>query len=272
MAGEAGATGVGVTGGAVSLSEAERRALDALAALQADYSSGEIDERAYERLRRRYEARLVAAAEQEPAAPVVAETSASPARAVARRRRRWRLYVGGCLIFVGLAYVGLVDGLRMRLPGETPTGGVSLSRAQTIARRLAQAATLVDQGNDLLALKTYESVLSMDPSEPVALAYRGWLLAQAGFASGDSSMVQLGAASLAEAESVSPKYPDPHGLLGQVDFQYLHRDSEAVRQFRQFLADQPPPALVKDLGPVIQQAFTADGLQPPALSTTQATG
>jgi len=91
----------------------------------------------------------------EPGVPVVSarnESRPSPgARLRARtarlftrlraRRRKWLLVLGiACLAAGALALAASDSGLR--LPGETPTGGVSLDSQQLIERSLAQAQVI----------------------------------------------------------------------------------------------------------------------------------
>ena len=71
----------------------------------------------------------------------------------------------------------------VRLPGESATGSVSLSSAQQEQETLDRAAILGSEGQAAQAVQLYNEVLQVDPNQPDALTYDGWLVRLAGLSS-----------------------------------------------------------------------------------------
>lgn len=277
-------------------------ALAALIALDLERAAGELDEDSYRGLRDDHTARAAAAiraieaatatpalaatqaatATPATATPAPAALAATPAPAApaasARRRRRWRprggrrwMLVASALAFVVAVGIAVGRLAATRLPGEQVSGNPPVttppSKAQLnaqIAAELLQGRTLVSQNNDVAAAKVFAEVLAVDPGEPVALAYEGWVLRLAGVSAHDTADIQNGRALVAEAVALDPSYPDAHVFLGYMFFQDVHNAGEAVAQFKAFLADHPLAALVDRTAPVIDQAYVADHQAVPA--------
>ena len=141
-----------------------------------------------------------------------------------------------------------------RLPGQTATGSVSLSRSAQLQRTLAQAETLQSSGDGAEALGLYRQVLAQDPTQPDALAEAGWLEYQAGAQSADAAV--LGEAQDTEEAAVraAPGAYAPRLYLGSM-FLAENDAADAVVQYRQFLADGPPAAELGVAKPFIVEAF-----------------
>ena len=61
------------------------------------------------------------------------------------------------------------------LPGQAPSGTVTLSKAQQIEDQLAAAAVLTEDGEGQQALELYNKVLTEDPDDPDS-ARGGWVV------------------------------------------------------------------------------------------------
>lgn len=182
-----------------------------------------------------------------------------------RRRARHALVAGGGIAAIVAGIIVLVVSLTTaRLPGESSSGSVELARPQEIARELAQAADLENRGNLSQALEVYQQVLGQDPSQPQALAERGWIEYEAGVTAGDSALVGRGRASVLQAIAAQPHGYAPHLYLGMIDFQHDHDPAAAVVQFRLFLAGKPPSQLIANAAPYLRESFAQVGQPLPA--------
>jgi tetratricopeptide (TPR) repeat protein len=144
---------------------------------------------------------------------------------------------------------------------------VTLTDDQRLAQELVQARVLATQGKDLDAIKLYDKVLAVEPRQPEALAYRGWLLRLAGVAGHDQALLAQGRASVGAAVAQDPSYPDARVFLGYILFQDAHDPVGATAQFRAFLADHPQAQMVSLTGDVVAQAFAALGQPVPPVSS-----
>lgn len=260
------------------LEEDRERFLAALRSLEIEWAAGEIDEVSYGQLRDDYTSRAAAAirgASRQPAplavrssvpalpaqVPVESPSSERPRRL--RVRRRWML-AASILAFFAAAVTGVVGFAAARQPGQEISGSppVTAPRAKSaltvqMAAELLQARTLVSEGSDVAAAKILTQVLEADPTQPVALAYEGWVLRLAGVSARNPADIAHGRALVAEATALDPGYPDAHAFLGYMYFQDSHDPLAAVTQFERFLADHPLPALVRRTAPVMAQAFAS---------------
>ena len=110
-------------------------------------------------------------------------------------------------------------------------------------------------------------MLVIDPNQPIALTYQGWLLRQAGEKDKSPVLINQGQQFLEKAVNLDPSYPDARVFLGYVLLQDRHNASGAVTQFKAFLADKPTRSSVIISKPIIIQAFHQVGLAiPPQLS------
>jgi hypothetical protein len=184
------------------------------------------------------------------------------------RRRRGVLVVGLLIVVAAVAVTLVVAETGTRLPGQTETGSVSLSRAAQVRRTLAQAETLESTGNGADALRLYLQVLGQDPAQPDALAQSGWLEFQAGVQSRDAAVLSHAQSQELAAVRAAPGAYAPHLYLGSMLLAEGNATG-AVGQYRQFLADGAPPAEVQVARSFIVQAFRQAGQPIPAtLGTT----
>ncbi len=194
----------------------------------------------------------------------VGDGEAGRARA---RRRRGVVALAVIVCFVAAAGGLLIARATNRLPGQTASGSVTLTDDQRLAQDLVQARVLATQGKDLDAIKLYDQVLAVEPRQPEALAYRGWLLRLAGVAGHDQALLAQGRASVGASVAQDPSYPDARVFLGYMLFQDTHDPVGATAQFRAFLADHPQAQMVSLTSDVVAQAFAAVGQPVPPAST-----
>jgi tetratricopeptide (TPR) repeat protein len=151
-----------------------------------------------------------------------------------------------------------------RLPGQTPTGSVSLSPSQQTEETLTQAASDEDQGQIEQAASLYQDVLDQHPANELALAQLGWIEFETGHQTGDRSLLADARAKLDRAVKLDPQDYAARLYLGTVLLQQDGDASAAVAQFALFHADGPPAALVSSAASVIRQAYIAAGQPVPA--------
>jgi tetratricopeptide (TPR) repeat protein len=179
------------------------------------------------------------------------------------RRRRVLVVMSTAAVAAGVVWA-VAAHLSPRLPGESVTGSIALSGAQQTGRTLAQAETLESRGNAAEAVKLYQAVLRRDPTQEQALAQVGWLEFEAGAQARDATLLGLGERQEQKAEDLDPGAFAPHLYLGSMALAQGDA-TDAVTQYRQFLADAPPRATVASAAAFITQAFSDAHLAPPAL-------
>jgi hypothetical protein len=249
--------------------------LSSLRDLEIERDAGDLSDDDYVALRDRYTARaavvLRALAASDGAGATGLDVGGSPdavggSDADRRGRHRGRpvAVVGVVVVFVAAAVVGVVALTTNRLPGETPTGSLTLGRAQEIQRQLAQAAVLETSGHPVDALRLYRQILATDPTQAQALAESGWLEFQAGVQAGRGDVIASGQVQEQAAARADPRAYGPHLYLGSMLL--VEGDATAaVAEFRTYLADDPPASSVQGAAPFITRAFAESGLAPPPL-------
>lgn len=185
------------------------------------------------------------------------------------RRRRILVTLTMCVV-IGVAGVLVVSQLRSRLPGQSVTGSIALGRPQQVARTVAQAETLENEGEAAEAVTLYESVLRQDPTEEDALAEAGWLEFEAGVAADNATLLARGRQHEQEAERVDASAFAPHLYLGSMLL--VEGDaSGAVAEYRQFLADHPPQDELEAAAPFIAKAAAQAHVPAPTLPPASVT-
>lgn len=251
--------------------------LDSLEDLERERRAGDISDSDFITLRDRYTQRAAEvlralesgepsnASGPEDVAPTPSPTETTPdAPAPARRRRRSLLVAGSLVVVAALSIVLVVTQTGSRLPGQTGSGSVSLSRAAQLQRTLTQAETLETSGNASGALRLYLEVLAQDPTQPDALAESGWLEFEAGVRSGDAAVLSRAQDQEQMAERAAPGAYAPHLYLGSMLLAEGNA-AGAVAEFRRFLADGPPASEVEVAKSIITQAFRKANLPVPAM-------
>jgi cytochrome c-type biogenesis protein CcmH len=182
-----------------------------------------------------------------------------------RSRRSWWFLGGAVAAFGGALIVAVALFSSDRLPGQTATGSINLSPGQKVDETLAQAATDQNGGQTGQAAQLYQSVLSGHPDNEVALAQLGWLEYETGRQGSSASLIVDGRSKLDRAARLDPHDYAVRLYLGTVLLQQDADAAGAVDQYRQFLGDGPPPALVEQATAEIDQAYREADLPLPAL-------
>jgi len=134
--------------------------------------------------------------------------------------------------------------------GQTVSGSVPLSPAQ----ELSAAQQAMAGGNDLTALELFQAVLRVEPNQPEALAYSGWLLREAGDEQSNPKLVTQGILAEQAAVQADPQYPDARYFLGVMLLDEAHDPAGAVTEFQAYLALHPPARDAKAVEPVLARA------------------
>ncbi len=171
-------------------------------------------------------------------------------------RRKWLLYMGALLVLAGIGSALWI--IRNHDNNQKQLAATAV-QAQNEAQTILKARVLANQGQDVQALQLLSSVLEVDPNQPVALTYQGWLLTQAGEKDNNSALINQGQQFLEKAVKLDPGYPDARVFLGYVLFQDRHDANGAVSQFHAFLADKPSQSFIDATKSVIISAYKQAG-------------
>ncbi len=262
-----------------SVEERRRFLHQSLTDADAEYLAGDLSDKDYLALRHRDMVRLAAldrhrtevtaaGADRLAGDVLIADAPTGPPSHVqtppSRRSRRSWWFLGGAVAAFGAALIVAVSLFASnRLPGQTPTGSVNLSQAQQVEQTLAQAATLENQGQLGQAAQLYQSVLNGHPDNEVALVQLGWLEYETGQSGASASLISDARAKLNRAAQLNPNDYAARLYLGTVILRQDGNAVGAVDQYRRFLADGPPSALVSQAAPQIRQAYQRAGLPLP---------
>ena len=163
--------------------------------LDFDRQAGKLSEADYESLRQRYERQAVRrlAEIRENAAPPPPEREMTQPTDSRKSRRGWALAVGAAVLLAGGITLGLLLGQSLRprtstedsitgdfLTGTGP-GGISRPRpSEAPAAALRRGQEAFQRKDFKTAIEAFRTVLGEDPGHPLANAYMGMVLAQAG--------------------------------------------------------------------------------------------
>lgn len=246
----------------VELTEERDFLLKSLDDLEAEHEAGDVDDHDYTVLKDSYTARAAAvlrALDQLVVGPPRPPSVAPVARRAATRGTV--AILAAVVIFAGVAGTLVMRTAGQRLPGDNVSGSTPTS---PVAKLLAQAQSQFQNQQLLDAVKTYDQVIALDPRNPEALAYKGWLLRLAGHQGQDQTLVDRGLQSIRAAEAANPSYPDAHFFAGETLLKDKNDAAGAISEFEQFLADNPPP----DYAPVVQGELAAARAQLGAPATS----
>ncbi len=138
-------------------------------------------------------------------------------------------------VVVGLVVVGIVAGVLLgravgsRHSGDTITGNDAVTSVPGLLRNAEESAA---SGDIAGAIAIYDRVLERSPSNPTALAYKGWLLALEGQEAEAADV-------LADAVATAPDYPDARAFRAIL----LYRTGDcfgAAGELAAFDATNPP--------------------------------
>ena len=175
-------------------------------------------------------------------------------------RRAWLLYLGIILLLGGVGSGVWV--IRGRHNASVQLAAAAV-QANNEAQTILQARVLANEGQDVQALKLFSAVLDLDPTQPVALAYQGWLLCQAGAKDNSGALVNQGEKFLEQAVKLDPGYPDARLFLGLVLYKDRHDVNGAIAQFNAFLTDKPSSSFIDATRSDLVSAYKAAGLPVP---------
>lgn len=260
-------TGTGSTDRA-ALDERRRFLVASLADADAEFLAGDLSAADYHVLQDRDRARLAAVESSLGALlPEVSSGSdedqttgaaAPEGRRLRIRRSPWFL-VGTVACFAVAAVLVVPAFTSVRLPGQTPTGSVSLSPTQQTSRTLDQAAALEDQGQVGGAASLYQSVLATHPNNEVALAQLGWLEYRVAVQGGSSSLLADARQKLAQAVALNPHDWAAHLYQGTIDLEHDGNPAAATTEFGLFLAADPPATVLAQSAAVVRSAYLQAG-------------
>lgn len=254
----------------VELREKRDFLLRSLEDLEREREAGDLDEADYLSLRESYTARaatVLRALEGHGAPGSVGtpeDSDVQAAHAVSPPRRRW---VRPALATAGVGAVAVMAGVLMagsageRLPGDPSSGALTATGPSTALQR---ARLLIGENKTLEAIKEYDKVLREDPRQPEALAYRGWLLRLAGRSADNRALMDSGLAFVDRAVAADPTYPDAHFFRGFILYQDRGDAAGAVAEFRAFLDNDPPEAMVPIVQDVLRRALADVAAAAPA--------
>ena len=215
-----------------------------IADLEAEHAAGDLEADDFATLRDEYVARaavVIRALESDIATRPTAERERNP--------RRTALIVVVCLAVAGVAGVALAAAAGSR-PAGSPVSG---SLPDTTSDRLARANEFIGAGKPVEALKLYDAILKEDPKQPVALAYRGWLIRLAG-------LKEQGLGFEDRAVAADPSYPDAHFFRGMMLWEDKQDPAGAVAEFRLFLSNRPPSSMVALVQDALERAAAEAGI------------
>jgi tetratricopeptide (TPR) repeat protein len=217
--------------------------------LDAEHAAGDISDADYRTLRDDYTARAAAALRaRDPTAPSAFGASGGRGATSFTESNLGRRRFG---VIVGLVMVAVAAGwLVQRSSGERVAGSASTGAiVEGSTDRITRAQQLVAGGKLLEAVKTYDALLRDDPTNPVALAQRGWLISRV-----DPSLVDKGLDSIDRAIAVDPGYAEAHFFRGMILLQAKGDRDGATKEFQLALEANPPPDLVPTLRELLERS------------------
>ena len=242
---------------------------------ESEHDAGDLSDADYEVLVTRDRQRLVEvvralsaigpAAPDEARAPSPPETPPPPGT----RRNEWRRIgiVAACFLIVAGVVILVAHAVSPRLPGQSISGGITVSKEQLIEQQLSQALTLNNGGKVLEALQLYNKVLHEDPDDPDALAAVGFLEWNYGTEGDSPTLKAEGRKEEEKAIRVAPTFYGGHLFLGLILLNQDHAPAAAVKQFNDFLADHPSAGEVQSVAALVRGAYTEAGVPVPAALT-----
>lgn len=243
--------------GVVSALEEQREFLLAsLQDLDREHEAGDVDDVDYEALKDDYTAR---------AAAVIRRIESHQARFVRAQAGRRRGPGRAIAAVVGLLALGILAGVGVaQTSGRRDAGDLVQSDAAQSSRDLLLTAKgQVAQGQVFEAIKTYDKVLEVQPSNSEALTYKGWLLNRtaASGAGGRLEDSDAGALrdrarqSLDRAVQSDPEYPDAR-IFRAIIFSEEGRTAEAIAELERVKDDQVPAFMQDQVAQLRQQLST----------------
>jgi tetratricopeptide (TPR) repeat protein len=224
--------------------------------LEIEREAGNIDDETYRLLHDDYTARTAAVVRS-----IEAGTDLTPADPAGPSRTMRALTIGGIVVFAVAAAVFLSNAIGQRRSGDTITGNAQASESpttvdrraaleaaverepQSYSARIAYARYLLGADDVRRAIEQYDAAAGIDPSQPEALAYGGWirgLVAQQVTDAANRRLLVDGALErLDKAIAADRNYADAYVFKGLVLLNVADDAAGAVPAFQQFLLLAP---------------------------------
>jgi cytochrome c-type biogenesis protein CcmH len=251
--------------------------------LEAERAAGNIDDDTYRMLHDDYTARASAVIRS-----LDTGVDVTPAEPPPPSRAMRIATVAGSVVFAVVAALLLAHAVGQRRPGQTPTGNSQTAKTATTDPGTALAAAVRTQPNSYSArieyarylltkndvqhaIMQYDTAARIDPKQPEALAYGGWiraLVAQDVTNAHDrAALVDTALARINQAIAADPNYQDAYVFKGLILFNLKHDPKGAVPAFQQFLVlapeDHPMRQQVLDvLGQAVKAAQSTTTTRP----------
>ena len=246
-----------------SLDDARAALLRSLSDLEAEYAAGDLDDVDYHALKDDYVGRTASVirrrADIEAGITERVETAKSTVP-------QWRTPVAVAVTIIAAIGAGLAVA---RFAGErVGTQGLTGTVNAAGANRSAEVSKLLKEAQDKLAadplasLKSYDAVLAIDPQNPEAIAYGGWLLrivAQSADGPTRDELITRAKSRLDNAIAVAPAYPDARAFRGVLMLRDLADPAAANKDFEALDALNPPPFVKQLVASARQDAAAGAG-------------
>jgi cytochrome c-type biogenesis protein CcmH/NrfG len=245
--------------------------LRSIADLETERDVGNLDDERYRALKDDYTARAAAVLRS-----IEEGRDASPAPAPVPKKRK--LLTGGAVVaFVVVAALALAAASGNRHDGQTITGNAQSGddRRAALERQVREhpddAAGHLVFGRYLVevqdwpeAVKQYLAAAKLDPKNPEANAYAGWMLFQVAQSpnADDKTRTELTDGALGRldaAVSAAEDYPDAHFFRGMVQFRGRNNPKAAIPDFERYLALVPNGPLNTEVQQILDQARRSAG-------------
>ena len=227
--------------------------LRSLRDLDAEHAAGDLDEHDYAALRDDYTAR----------AAEVLRGSVAP-RASRPIQPRWRrpfvvVVTVAAALGVGVS-VARMAGERVGSQGLTGSINAAGGDRSDEVTKLLEAARATLSTDPLASLKSYDAVLAVDPQNPEAMAYGGWLVrivAQSADGPQRAELISRARERLDNAVTVAPRYPDARAFRGILRLRDLSDPVGANADFTALDALDPPDFVRQLVASAQAEAATA---------------
>ena len=240
--------------------------------LDFDHEAGKLSEADYEALRQRYERQAVRRlAETRASAAAVPEPDMTQTTDARGGRRGWALAAWAVVLLAGGVTLGVLLGQSLRprtstedsitgdfLTGTGPGGIARPGASETPAAALRRGQEAFQRKDFKSAIDAFRAVLDQDPGHPLANAYMGMILAQAGHT--DAALKALD-----RALSRTPDLPLALWAKGMILFQE-GRDLAGAREHLQRLERLLPAGEQRDSVRDIIARIGRQQKEPPAAS------
>jgi uncharacterized protein (TIGR02996 family) len=231
--------------------------------LESEREAGNLDDDRYRELKDDYTARAAAVLRSIEAGR---DTPAPPPLP----KKRKLLTGGAILAFVLVAVLALTAAAGKRHDGQTTTGNAQSADTRRSAleqqvkdhpddstAHLVYARYLLEAQDWTEAVKQYLTAAKLDPKNPEANAYAGWLLFQVATNAEPAQKGELTSSALDRldlAVAASDNYADAFFFRGMVKFRGMGDAKGAVPDFERFLTLVPEGPLNENVKAVLDQA------------------